>query len=495
MADDHFIPVSQPSSASDANRIIILEEGIEAHTTKSYGIGIDCHSKFIQVSVLVKRDLRAYEYRREFATDWLSLVEAKEWCVAVLATCSDPPIIFNEESTIPFHYCIESTSTYHQPILQAWQGTPCVVNPTIAGATKRKTDVLDAKLLAFQDLTGVWAESYIPTRAVQEVRLLLAESTYYKQSANRISNRINNALLRFGYTVGRSGSVTRSKAVRAIVEDQISDSPSDDWGNLCPLGIPDEVRPAFRDEYEQYDKQHTLSKKYEAAAIARIRGMLWETRETTVPGEEMIRTLMTAPAIGEITASIWLAYIVTPNRFPNAKAVSAYCGLDPSLKISAKKVTSTVKRGGNKQLHHALCMCASTLIKNHNEMFGRWGYNLYCQTGRWKKATNAVARKLAVALYYMQSNNQPFSYEQYKLIQNVVVVDISVERLAELNPEFKRFVRPLKEAGISTTNDLIHKYYSCQLKPIRGLGKKFFSLVKEFMQDQKHYRELLNPQS
>ena len=95
----------------------------------------------------------------------------------------------------------------------------------------------------------------------------------------------------------------------------------------------------------------------------------------------------------------------------------------------------------------------------------------------------------------MQSNNQPFSYEQYKLIQNVVVVDISVERLAELNPEFKRFVRPLKEAGISTTNDLIHKYYACQLKPIRGLGKKFFSLVKEFIQDQKRYRELLNPQS
>ena len=99
--------------------------------------------------------------------------------------------------------------------------------------------------------------------------------------------------------------------------------------------------------------------------------------------------------------------------------MAAYCGLDPSLKISAKKVTSTVKRGGNKQLHKMLCMCASILVKNHNEMFGRWGYNLYCQTGRWKKATNAVARKLAVSLYYMQSNGTPFSYEKYKLIQDL----------------------------------------------------------------------------
>lgn len=168
--------------------------------------------------------------------------------------------------------------------------------------------------------------------------------------------------------------------------------------------------------------------------------MLWETRESKLPGDEMIRILTTAPAIGETTAAVWLAYIITPNRFPNAKAVAAYCGLDPSLKISAKKVTSTVKRGGNKQLHKMLCMCASILVKNHNEMFGRWGYNLCCQTGRWKKATNAVARKLAVALYYMQSSGAPFSYEKYKLIQDAVVVHISLERLAELNSDFRRYV-------------------------------------------------------
>lgn len=493
MHNESFTPLLQPSSVSDANRIVVLEEGVETHTTKSYGIGIDCHSKFIQVSVLAKRDFRIFEYRREFGTDWKSLVESKQWCIAVLANCADPPITFDGDSTMPFHYCIESTSNYHQPILLALNGSPCVVNPTIAGATKRKTDVLDAKLLALQDLTGVWAESYVPTRSVQEVRLLLAESFNYKQTATRISNRINNALLRFGYTIGRNGSVTKSKIVRSIVEDQISDTPSDDFGNLCPLGIPEDIRPTLRDQYDLYDMCRNSARTYEAAAVAKIREMLWETRDTKLSGDEMIRILTTAPAIGETTAAVWLAYIVTPNRFPNAKAVAAFCGLDPSLKISAKKVTSTVKRGGNKQLHKMLCMCASILVKNHNEMFGRWGYNLYCQTGRWKKATNAVARKLAVALYYMQSSGQPFSYDKYRLIQDVVVVDIPLERLAELNSEFKRYVRPLKEAGINTTNDLIHKYYSCQLKPIRGLGKKFFSLIKEFIHDQKRYRELLNP--
>ena len=33
-------------------------------------------------------------------------------------------------------YCIESTGTYHMPVLRAWEGIPCVVNPLLkAGAT------------------------------------------------------------------------------------------------------------------------------------------------------------------------------------------------------------------------------------------------------------------------------------------------------------------------------------------------------------------------
>ena len=56
----------------------------------------------------------------------------------------------------------------------------------------------------------------------------------------------------------------------------------------------------------------------------------------------------------------------------------------------------------------------------------------------------------------MQSSGQPFSYEKYKLIQDAVVVNICLERLAELNSDFRRYVRPLKEAGIESTNDLMH---------------------------------------
>jgi len=69
-----FNPVSQPSSASDADEIVKLDQGKEIQDLKPFGIGIDVHSKFIQVCVLVKNNLRIFEYNKEFTTDWHGLL-------------------------------------------------------------------------------------------------------------------------------------------------------------------------------------------------------------------------------------------------------------------------------------------------------------------------------------------------------------------------------------------------------------------------------------
>lgn len=469
--------------ASHENMIVILEEGIEIQHTKAYGIGIDCHSKFIQVSVLAKRDLKIYEYRREFATLWQDLSNALVWVKSVLLTASSPPV----DLSVPLHYCIESTSTYHLPVILSWGGIPSIVNPSIAGATKRKTDILDAKLLAIHDLTGIWRESFVPESDVQQLRMLIGERNYYAKSATRISNRINNSLLKFGYTIGRNGSVSKNPSVRAIIENQISDSPDHDFSNIPPNGIPSDVRPAFREDYSLYDQMISLENEYKLQSIRKAKNMNWQYGSQQLSGSEVIRQLETAPYIGEWTAVVWLSFIVTTDRFPTAKALSAYCGLDPSLKISAKHVTSTVKRGGNKELHNALTRSASNLIRVHNEPFGKWGYNLYQQTGRWKKATNAVARRLAVSLYYMQKKGEPFSYEHYQLAHSINVIDMPIEALAEINPAFHRYLRPLRQSSVSTTKQLIDCYSECRLGSIKGLGKKFFVIIKEFIDNQPYY--------
>lgn len=195
---------------TSGDKTVILEDGVPVRETRSYGIGIDCHSKFIQVCVLAKQDLHVYAHQKEFGTDWDSLISAKDWCIRVLQEKSDPV----PDLSLPIHYCIESTSTYHQPILLAFGGTPSIVNPTLAGATKRKTDVLDAQLLATHDLIGVWRESYIPSQDINELRVLVWERDRCLSESTAASRRINNALVRFGYTLGRDGSVARDGIVR-----------------------------------------------------------------------------------------------------------------------------------------------------------------------------------------------------------------------------------------------------------------------------------------
>ena len=104
-------------------------------------------------------------------------------------------------------------------------------------------------------------------------------------------------------------------------------------------------------------------------------------------------------------------------------------------------------------------------------MFGIWGYNLQQQTGKKKKAANAVARKLSVALYYMMKTGSEFTYDNYHSIRNIDVFNIPVEELVIINPDFKRYIRILKENNINTTVDLATAYITCSLGSCQGLGK------------------------
>lgn len=460
--------------------------GSEEGFVKEYGVGIDCHSRFIEVCIRYRSGNAILKAQRRFDTDWSSLVSAREWCFQILQTKADP---VPDLSSIPFHYLIESTASYHMPVCMAWGGQPTIINPTLAGATKRKTDVLDAKLLALHDQIGIWRECYIPDENVKSLRVMISERDRCIHEATAAGNRINNILTRFGYTLGRDGSVVKAPSVRTVVEKIIYETP-DTVEDICPVPLPDEVRTVLMAEYDKCDTLTAQAEEWKSHIIQKARSMEWETDTGTLPGDEMIRILCTAPQVGEMTAIIWLARVVTPRRFPNSKALSAYCGLDPSLKISAGKVTSTTMRGGNKALHKALNASAHRLIYRHNEMFGMWGYNLQQQTGKKKKAANAVARKLSVAMYYMMKTGTEFTYDNYRSIRNIDVFNIPVEDLVLINRDFKRYIRILKEHNINTTVDLATAYITCSLGTHRGLGKKFFGLLKDFLDHHVTYKQM-----
>ncbi len=371
-----------------------------------------------------------------------------------------------------------------------------------------KTDVIDAQKLARMSLSGIWRSYYIPSDDIKEVRALIAERSSYGVMATRTSNRINSMLLRFGITVGREGSVTKSGLVRKVVEgliydddfDETDESVTEQFGeeddedepglmiSLCPDGLPETIKELIQEEYAMYDSYMAMSNSFQKKVEEKVRSLEWETNDSTLKGSEMLKLLVTVPGIGTITGCIWLANIITPRRFPNAKACSAYCGLDPSVQISAKHVTGRKMRKGNKDLHSALTLAASNLINRRSESIGRWGYKLYLQTGRWKKAVNAVARRLAMSMFQVQLRGEAFSYEKYNIIRRAKVMDISVDELVVLKPEFNRYIRILKENGIETTSQMVTAYEAFSLTHMKGIGKKFYSLVQDFIDNQKDYK-------
>mgnify|MGYP002624719443 CR=1 FL=1 len=212
---------------------------------KEYGIGIDCHSQFIEVCVRYRNGNQIQKSQGHFSTDWDGLVTGRDWCVEILKTKANPVPDLSE----PLHYLVESTANYHMPVCMAWGGNPTIINPTIAGATKRKTDVLDSKLLALHDQINIWRECYIPNEDVKTLRVMISQRERCIHDATVSGNRINNIITRFGLTVGRNGSVVKDQTIRAIVEDQISDAPTKIEG-ICPIPIPLEVRTVLRAEYE-----------------------------------------------------------------------------------------------------------------------------------------------------------------------------------------------------------------------------------------------------
>jgi len=69
--------------------------------------------------------------------------------------------------------------------------------------------------------------------------------------------------------------------------------------------------------------------------------------------------------IGEFTTSIIIAELGDINRFNNIKELTAYCGLDPSIKQSGKSINirGPISKSGNKYMRKILYIACSNIIR------------------------------------------------------------------------------------------------------------------------------------
>lgn len=443
------------------------EQPEEAQVLQPYGVGIDTHSKFIQVCVLIRKPKKVDRHEHEFATSYTDLCAARDWTLNVLG---------RRASKADLRYCIESTGNYHTPVLLAWGAIPTVVNPTLAAPTRRKTDVLDARLLAHHSITGMWPESFVPSSEAQQLRVIWAQRREAVRLATRSANRINNILLRFGHTLGASGSV-RTRRIEALVSSLLDGHvPKDAFIN--PSGLPEQVRPVISGLFAQLHEAQKAARDWEKAAHDFVSTRSWPRGDTTMKGKDLLDIFATVPGVGSVTALTYLAEVCDPSRFQNQKQVAAFAGCDPSLKTSAGKTTSFVRRAGNARLHHALLYAAAGLLRQKNEPLGVWGASIMGRhkKGGYRKACGAVARRIACSLWHVHRLGEAFSYDDYHFAQRRVVPEVQLALCLSAYA-----TRALMGAGIHTTTQLADAYTRGTLARNDGVGEKTIAEAKAWL--------------
>lgn len=119
--------------------------------------------------------------------------------------------------------------------------------------------------------------------------------------------------------------------------------------------------------------------------------------------------LETIPGIGPVLAAAIIGEVGDISRFPNAKALVAYAGLDATVRASCQfeGTRNRISKRGSPVLRNSLWLAAISARRFNPEL--KAFYELKCSQGKHSSvATGAVARRLVHLIYSIWKENRPF---------------------------------------------------------------------------------------
>ncbi len=128
--------------------------------------------------------------------------------------------------------------------------------------------------------------------------------------------------------------------------------------------------------------------------------------------DQAVRRLMSAPGVGTLVALTFISVVDRPKRFAKSSSVGAYVGLTPRRFQSGEEdYTGHISRCGDRLLRTYLFEAAGIILHRVSRWSAlkAWGTRLAKRVGS-KKATVAVARKLAVILHRMLRDGSQFRW-------------------------------------------------------------------------------------
>jgi transposase len=249
---------------------------------------------------------------------------------------------------------------------------------------RNKNDRNDARGLADLMRMGWYREARVRSLDAQFVRSLLLSRRQLVQSRRNIENQIRGALKTLGAMPGPSkgrGFIPRVVALRF----------DNEW--LGPI-----IDPLLAVHASMEQQLKTISA-----------GVLTSARD-----DPDVRRMMTVPGIGAMTALAFKAAIDDPERFTSSTKVGPYLGLTPRQHQSGESEwTGSVGRTSDPLLRSYLYEAAGVLMTRVRRAcpLRDWALRLAGRVG-WKRASIAVARKLAVILHAIWRDGTVFERQQ-----------------------------------------------------------------------------------
>ena len=205
----------------------------------------------------------------------------------------------------------------------------------------------------------------------------------------------------------RTRLVNRIRALVKSVGEPLEGCDATYFFRKARAKIPGELRPACEPLLEILEDLH-----------AKIRAFDKEI-ETIAERYPAVNAVRQVDRIGTLTGLSFVLTVENPHRFRDIRRIGSYVGLVPKLDDSGDRVTQLgISKAGDKMLRRLLVLCANQILSSRGRdcHLRRWGLKL-CERGgknAKKRATVAVARKLAVLLLALWRNGS-----EYEPMRNV----------------------------------------------------------------------------
>jgi transposase len=335
-------------------------------------VGIDLHKKAI-VTCVMDQDRKVLRRR-------------------TLACCDGDGIRAFFAGLVPFRAAVEATAGYEWlvALIEPLAERVVLANPkklrVIAESTK-KTDRLDAQILAEFLARDMLPEAHRPTPRQRAHRTLVRHRQYLRHQATALKNKMRRVLA--DSNADRRDLFTAAGWEAALKRARLRDADRFVLGQL-------------RAAWEAVEGQIR-------EAAARLKAFAAEAP----PREAEARAkLGTVPGVGPVTVDVVVSELGDVRRFQSAKAVCAYAGLVPGVRQSAGKGADLhLTKEGPPLLRWAPVEAAWRVVRQTAAW--RRVYDGIRKRAGGKKAIVAVARRLLCVMYALLrdgSNYDPLRF-------------------------------------------------------------------------------------